>query len=228
METNSISLKQVIDRIKMHPMLSKLPFETILIYTVEFFKLVGIPETYQEKLEVLEIKDYRAKLPSDFVDMIQVRSATIPPIYYRYGTDTFHTSKNKTFISPYTYKIQGGVIYTSEEKCKIEIAYRAMEVDECGLPLLPDDVNFTRALQAYVKLQHFTELCDMGKIDERTLDRADREYCWAVGACQSSFHNISLDKAESILNLARNIFTPNSLHQTGYSKSGDQGMLKIH
>ena len=80
METNSISLKQVIDRIKMHPMLSKLPFETILIYTVEFFKLVGIPETYQEKLEVLEVKDYRAKLPSDFIDMIQVRSTTIPPI----------------------------------------------------------------------------------------------------------------------------------------------------
>ena len=228
METNSISLKQVIDKIKMHPMLAKLPVETILIYTVDFFKLVGIPETYQEKTEFLDVENYRAKLPLDFIEMIQVRSATNPPVYYRYTTDTFHTSKNKIFASPCTYKIQGGVIYTSEEKCKIEIAYRAMEVDECGLPLLPDDVKFTRALQAYVKLQHFTELCDMGKIDERTLDRADREYCWAVGACQSAFNNISLDKAESILNLARSIFIPNSLHQKGYSSSGDQGMLKLH
>lgn len=228
METNSISLKQVIDRIKMHPMLDKLPVETILIYTVDFFKLVGIPETYQEKTKFLDIKDFRAKLPEDFVEMIQVRTVIFPPIYYRYTTDTFHTSKNKAFASPYTYKIQGGVIYTSEEECKIEIAYRAMEVDSCGLPLIPDDAKFIRALQAYVKLQHFTELCDMGKIDERTLDRADREYCWAVGACQSAFNNVSLDKAESILNLARNIFIPNSLHQRGYASSGDQGMLKLH
>ena len=228
METNSISLKQVIDRIKMHPMLSSLPIETILIYTVDFFKLVGIPGSYLEKTELLDVDKFRAKLPDDFVEMIQVRSDTKPPIYFRYTTDTFHTSDNKYYASPCTYKIQGGIIYTSEEKCRIEIAYRAMEIDNCGLPLIPDDAKFIRALQAYVKLQHFTTLCDMGKIDERTLDRADREYCWAVGACQSSFNNVSLDKAESILNLARNIFIPNNLHQRGYSSSGDQGMLKLH
>lgn len=227
METKTISLKQVIDNIKRHPLLADLSIEAIITYTVDFFQLVGIPTVYSDKTTVLTIEDYRAKLPDDFVEMNQVRTTTNPPIYYRYTTDTFHTSKNKVFASPLTYKLQGGVIYTSEEKGEIEISYQAMDVDACGLPLIPDDAKFTRALIAYVKLQHFTILFDCGKITPQVLEKADQDYCWAVGACQSAGHRLSLDKAESVLNLARNIFIPNSLHQTGYSKSGDQGMLRL-
>ena len=38
---------------------------------------------------------------------------------------------------------------------------------------------------------------------------------------------MSLDKAETLLNMAKNIFIPNGLHQKGYSTSGDKVMLKV-
>lgn len=228
MEQKTISLKQVIAEVKSHPLLADISIETIITYTVEFFQLVGIPTMYNDKVATIKIENYRGILPDDLVDIIQVRTTTKPPIYYRYTTDTFHTSGNKSFASPFTYKQQGNLIYTSEEETEIEVAYSAMDVDECGLPLIPDDAKFTRALKAYIKLECFKVKFDLGKINAQVLDRADQEYCWAVGACESAGHRLSLDKAESVLNLAKNIFIPNGLHETGYSYSGNKAMLKIH
>lgn len=228
MESKSINIKQVIDKIKRHPLLADISMETIVDYTVDFFQIVGLPTAYQENTAVIEITNYKGALPDDFLDMIQVRTTSNPPIYYRYATDTFHISGNKYNSSPFTYKIQGNYIFTSEKDTKIEIAYSAIEVDECGLPVIPDNAKFIRALEAYVKLKHFTILFDLGKIATPVLDKADQEYCWAVGACQSEFNRISVDKAESILNLMKSIFIPNGLHQNGYSSSGNQTMLRKH
>ena len=227
MEQKTISLKQVIADIKSHPLLADMSIETILTYTVDFFQLVGIPNTYNDKVATIKIENYRGVLPDDYVEMIQVRTTDKPPIYYRYTTDTFHTSDNKSFASPFTYKLQGSLIYTTEEDTEIEISYRAMDVDECGLPLIPDDAKFTRALKAYIKVEYFKILFDLGKINNQILEKAEQDYCWAVGACESAGNRISLDKAESILNLAKNMFIPNGLHETGYSYSGNKAMFKV-
>lgn len=49
---------------------------------------------------------------------------------------------------------------------EIEIAYRAIAVDEDGYPLIPDRSPFTRALELYIKKQCFTILFDLGKINQ--------------------------------------------------------------
>ena len=53
--------------------------------------------------------------------------------------------------SDLTYKIQGRVIYTSIKEGTIEIAYRAIAVDDEGYPLVPDKSSFSRALELYIK-----------------------------------------------------------------------------
>lgn len=227
MEYRSMNIRQFMDDLRRHPMLAEIPFETVIAYVVDFFQLVGLETTSTEKTEIIKIDKYRAKLPSDYLDVIQVRTTNNPPIYYRYATDTFHYSDNKYFASPYTYKINNDVIFTSEESGEIEIAYTAMDVDDCGFPLIPDDSKYTRALKAYIKLQWFGILFDLGKIPQQPLDKADQEYCWAVGALESSGHRISLDKAESLLNMARNIFNPQNSHHRGYSSTGDRDVLKV-
>ena len=44
------------------------------------------------------------------------------------------------------------------------MAYRALPVDGEGIPLIPDNSVFYRALEAYVKKNWFTILFDLGKI----------------------------------------------------------------
>ena len=159
-------------------------FETIVDYTLDFIQIVGCPQFFEEKTAILEVDKYRALLPCDYVSMIQVRIND--PKYdnkhyaYRYSTDSFHFSENKPNVgmkgTDFTYKIQGGLIYTSTENTTIEIAYNAIATDEEGFPLLPDNSSFLRALELYVKKQWFTILFDLGRINANILNQTLQDY----------------------------------------------------
>jgi hypothetical protein len=226
MEHRSINIKQLIDKVRRHPMMADLSMEAIVDYAVDFLQIVGLPTAFMENTAVVEIKNYRGELPGDYMDMVQVRTTTNPVVYYRYTSDTFHTSGNRVHSAPYTYKVQGDYIFTSEKDTTIEIAYLAIETDDCGLPVLPDNAKFIRAIEAYIKYKHFTVLFDCGKITGQILEKADQEYCWAVGACQSEFNRLTLDKAETVLNILNNIFSPTDLHSNGYANMGDKVIIR--
>ena len=124
---------------------------------------------------------------------------------------------DKTFI------IQGNKIITSMEQCTITMAYRAIATDESGLPLIPDNSNFTRALAAYIKLQHFTILFDLGKIHQHVFQQAQVDYSWAVGSCENEFKRLDLSKAESFFNSYRSLIIKNNQFQEGFRNNGRKG-----
>lgn len=229
MEKQNVSILQIADRINRHPMMTDIPLETIVDYTIDFIGIVGLPEFFDEKTAVVKIENYRGVLPCDFVEMIQVRSMTHKPIYYRAATDTFHFSniKHVKSIDP-TYKIQGNIIFTSNEKGDIEISYQSIGVDEHGFPLIPDDRKFMTALEAYIKYQHFTIKFDEGIISPQVLDRAAQEYTWAVGRCESGFKMMTIDEAESIFNNWKQIIINDKEHNSGFANSGIRKNYRIH
>lgn len=146
---------------------------------------------------------------------------------FRYTTDSFHMSDNKANYD-LTYKIQGGFIFTSIKQGIIEISYQAILIDEEGFPLIPDNSKFTRALQAYIKKEWFTILFDMGKLQAAIYQNAQQEYAWAVGACESEFQKMSLDKAESFYNSWSTLIPRRNQHQRFYTYNGSKQNLKIN
>ena len=234
------NIRRVADRIMRHPLLRDVPFETILDYTVDFLQIVGVPSLFEEKTTLLHVENYRCMLPCDYVSMIQVRTAKkvddIEPnhrsnVSYRYSTDSFHMSKEKSDVGRYgtdlTYKIQGCVIYTSTKDTDIEIAYNAIATDDEGYPLLPDNPSFLRALEAYVKKQQFTILFDLGKLQPAILQNVQQEYAWAVGDCETEFNRLTLDKAESLFNSWRTLLIRDSEHRHGFVNDGAKEYLTI-
>lgn len=234
------SIRRVADRLMRHPLLRDISFETIIDYTVDFLQIVGVPSLFEEKTAILPVKDWRAALPCDYVSMIQVRTAKkvdgIEPnhkshISYRYSTDSFHMSNDKPDVGRYgtdlTYKIQGCVIYTSTKDTDIEIVYNAIATDGEGYPLLPDNPSFLRALEAYIKKQHFTILFDLGKLQPIILQNAQQEYAFYVGDCETEFHRLSLDKAESLFNSWRTLLIRDSEHKHGFVNNGAKEYLTI-
>ena len=126
-----------------------------------------------------------------------------------------------------TYKIQGGYIFTSIKEGTIEISYQAILLDEEGFPLIPDNSKFTRALEAYIKKQWFTILFDMGKLQGPILQNVQQEYAWAVGACETEFQKLNLDKAESFYNSWRTMIPRTNGHSTGFIFNGARSNLKF-
>lgn len=223
------NVRLILDKILRHPLMQDLSLESAVDYTVDFMRIVGVPNMFMEKTEILKIEKYRAMLPDDYYQMIQVRK--VKGGTFRYSTDTFHMSEseepNDRNISDFTYKIQGNIIYTSMEDGEIEISYQSIATDEEGYPLLPDNSSFTRALRLYIKKEYFTTLFDMGKIQATVLNQALQDYAWAVGDCQTEFNRLSLDKAESFYNSWRTLIIRDTEHRTGFINNGTKERLKL-
>lgn len=223
------NIRLILDKILRHPLMQDVSFETAVDYCVDFMRIIGVPDMFLEKTEIVMIEDYRAMLPCDYHQMIQVRLAG--GAAFRYSTDSFHMSECKNSchgeFSDLTYKIQGNMIYTSIREGNIELAYQAIALDPEGYPLLPDNSSFTRALELYIKKQWFTVLFDMGKIAPAVLQNIQREYAWAVGDCQTEFNRLSLDKAESFYNSWRTLILRDDEHRRGFRNDGTKERLRI-
>lgn len=226
-----ISLRQVLDDILDHPMLKDVSFERAVNYTVHFMRIVGCPRMFEERTALVEIENYRGLLPCDFNDIIQVRthSSCDRKNYgvFRHTTDSFHMSDNKQDSFDLTYKIQGNIIFTSIKEGMIEIAYNAFAVDSDGYPLIPDNSSFIRALELYIKKQHFTVLFDTGKINNAILNQTLQDYAFAVGQAQSDLVRPTIDQMESLTNSLNTLITRVSEHRSGFVNNGTQERIKL-
>jgi hypothetical protein len=198
-------------------------------------------EMYQVRLKssTLKVPKYKEVIvkdaggneyPSQFIqdkndpyDTIQITSTNNT---FRYSTDSFHMSEDKCSID-LTYKIQGGIIYTSIKEGQIEISYQALVLDNEGYPVIPDNSKFLRALEAYIKKQWFTILFDMGKLQSAIYQNAQQDYAWAVGACESEFQKMTLDKAESFFNSWNTLLIRKREHSRGFATNGMRENLKL-
>ena len=199
-----------------------LSLETAVDYTIDFMRIVGTPRMFTEKVVRITIDKYRALLPCDYYQTIQVRIPGGHALVY--STDSFHMN-NKGNSS--TYKIQGNIIYTSIESGELELAYLAISTDADGYPLLPDNSSFTRALELYIKKQWFTILFDLGKITSAVLQNTQQEYAWAVGDCQSEFNRMSIDQMEAFSNSWRTMILRDHQHSSGFIGDGSRQTLNI-
>lgn len=225
MAQNYVNIRQIADNIQMHPLLSNTTFESIVRYTVDFMRIMGVPDIFIDKIECLELQNYRIALPCDFLEMIQVKSKE--GIVYRYSTDSFHMQGTNT-VPDLTYKLQGNILYSSVKEGAIYVAYRSIAVDDEGYPLLPDNASFLRALEMYIKKQSFTILFDLGKIAPAILQNIQQEYSWAAGDCQSEFNRLSIDKMQSLTNMVNRLLIKNNEFENGFKNLGKREQIKVH
>lgn len=202
-----------------------------------------LPEDFYE-MNQIRLKSYSYKIPV-YKEIIKTDSDgnDIPTMQYeqtgydtatitstnntfRYATDNFHMSEDNSCLD-LTYKLQGGYIFTSIKEGEIEISYKAIILDNEGYPVIPDNSKFLRALEAYIKKQWFTILFDMGKLQAPILQNVQQEYAWAVGACESEFQKMSLDKAESFYNSWRTLIPRTNEHSRGFVTNGRRQNLKF-
>ncbi len=168
------NIRRILDDITEHPLLRDVTLEQIVRHTIRFISLHGYPSLYQDKIATVDIKDFRGLLPCDLISVIQVKDLD-SCICLRSMTDTFtpglrqkpmmdkphrdllnniqgeYIPPRKESMEELTFKTQGRIIFTSFPEGRVEIAYKAIPVDEDGFPLLIDNETYLNALEAYIK-----------------------------------------------------------------------------
>lgn len=224
-EYNFINIKEVLSRILRHPLLQSLDLETAIQYTIDFFGIMGLPKTYLDKYEIVDIKEYRGKLPCDCISINQVRECKTGACLISM-TDSFNgTHKEDKSIK--SFKTQGCMIYTSFKEGQVEISYKAIPTDSEGLPMLPDNSVFLKTLELYIKKEWFTILFDLGKITPAVLANTQQEYAFKAGQCHNEFIMPSPSEMESITNMLNQLIPRVTEFNKGYRHLGDKEYIKL-
>ena len=221
-EISYINIRRVLDELHRHPLLSDLTLEQVISYVVSFIGIFGMPRLYQDKEVIVTVDNHRGKLPCDLISINQVKKSD--GICLRSMTDNFSPNDNNGEL---TFKTQGQILFTSLKTGELIISYKAIPVDEDGLPLLIDNPVFLKALESYIKREVFTILFDMGKISPAVLQNTQQSYAWLAGQLQSEFTIPSVSEMESIKNSWCTLLQRTSEFETGFKNNGNREYLKI-
>jgi hypothetical protein len=224
-EYSYINIKEILSRLLRHPLLQNITLEQVVQYTIDFIGTLGMPKMYVDKVETLQVKDYRTILPCDAIIINQVR--TKEGVYLQSMTSTFNPEYNNSYTKP-TFKTQGQILYTSFKEGEIEVSYKAIPIDKDGYPLLIDNPIFLRALESYIKKEVFTILFDMNKIQGAVLQNTQQQYAWLAGQMRSEFSIPSLSEMESIKNSWRTLIQRTNEFNTGFDSLNNQEFIKVH
>lgn len=228
-ELNYVNIRELLSRVLRHPLLQDFTLEQAIQYTLDFIDTFGFPDLYESKEAKVEIKDYKGNLPCDLVsiDMVKDCSTNIP---LRSMTAAFNPGDkyyNHLKQEP-QFKVQNRVIITSFPEGIVRIAYKAIPVDEEGLPLLIDNTKYKKALELYVKCQMFGILFDLNKVSSQVLQHAEQEYAWAAGQLQAEFKIPSVSETETITNMLHQIIVRQSEFGNRFERMGNKEFNRVH
>ena len=228
-ELEYIGIKELLSRVLRHKLLQEFTLEQAIQYTIDFIGIFGFPELYEDKQAEVDICDFRGKLPCDLIsiDMVKDCRTNVP---LRSMTAAFNPGGkyyNHLRQEP-QFKTQNRTIITSFPEGKVIIAYKAIPVDDEGLPLLVNNTKYKKALELYVKCQLFTMLFDEGKITQQVLNHTEQEYGWAAGQLEEEFKTPSVAEMQTITNMLHQIFPRHNEFYNNFETLGNKEFRNIH
>lgn len=231
-----IELQEVLSRILRHPLLQSVNIEQAVQYTIDFIHIFGLPDMYEDKEAIVPIENFRGQLPCDLISINQVMD-TCSHVCLRSMTDTFfpdnyergkRTAGYIGYRDESTFKVQNHIIFTSFEKGKVKVSYKAIPVDDNGFPLILDNSVYLKTLELYIKKEVFTIKFDQGEISDRVLQHTEQQYAWSAGQLQSEFSIPSESEMESIARSWTTLIQRTTDFDNGWRNLGDREYLRQH
>jgi hypothetical protein len=265
-----ISTKEIIHNVyRDSGMTHELSYSDAIEWGAECLDLIGCPQSYIKKVTSIdlpiEVCDYKAKLPCDFVNMRQ--AARLLPdnnigIHYnnnvildfttgeytsrfnkeasgcriipmRYTTDNFHLGlscndciDNNSIVSEFTYELNNDYIFTNFESGFIILSYIGYPVDDCGFPMIPDQIKFKKAVAAYIQERIDYILWRKNDIPRDVYHHSQQEVSWYIGAAQTAGQIPNVDKMESWKNMSVRLIPKINAHADFFKNISSQERLK--
>lgn len=231
-EIQYVNVREILSRVLRHSLLQNVTLEEAIQHTIDFIGIVGVPKFYIDKEDILHIQEFRAQLPCDMVSINLVKHkgrviSHMTDSFFTKNREPSHCCARPSFEQE-TFKTQGNVIYTSFKEGEVELSYKAIMVDDEGFPLLPDNANFLKALEEYIKLEVFTVLFDRNKITAQVLNNQQQRYAWRVGQATAEFTIPSPSEMEAITRMWNTLIPRVKEFDTGFRNLGEQEHLRNH
>lgn len=202
---NYISLDVIANKIYKNPLLKDTNYEDIIDFALSVIKIAKVPGVYQEESCYKDVIDFKVAIPKSALNIKSVSYCSgnkLIPMLESTNTLANQIDKIKYPLQQsHTYSIGNSLIKTSCKEGKIFIVFDTIKLDEDDIPMIPDSEALLRAIEAYIKIQIYSVMVDMGKVSERALNRVEQEYYFNIGKAQTEFQEFTNeDSMESFIN----------------------------
>ena len=104
------------------------------------------------------------------------------------------------FSDTYSYKIEGNIIFTNFKEGYVEMAYKGFMTDEYGLPMIPDDEKYIRAVKWEIisNIDRIVWRKNPSPQNKSIYNESSQERDWAVSAAITKGRIPSTDELEAI------------------------------
>lgn len=135
----------------------------------------------------------------------------IAPLYTNIDVNDYYNENS--------YTINGMSIDTSFPSGWVEIAYDAVQVDEEGFPMIPDDAAFKEAYKYFLLKQTAEPAYFRGTVQRGVYQAIEQKYYAYAGAAFNSLTMLSPDQYESMSNTLMRIVPDQHQYKTGWKDS---------
>lgn len=232
-----IAIDRVLEKVQRdNPWMDGLNFYDACDYLDEVFGLIGAPGTYIDRVTGdslirphVKIQDYAGELPVDFIELKAGGVREVDnDIVYRRSSDSFVKSpastgeRDQRKISDRTYYIEDGYIYTNQDDVTLQLAYRAVPVDERGFPMLPDTPKFIEAVKWYITEREAWKKWSVGKLADKVWNEIAQNSIFYQGAAASESKMPDPERMETFKNMYVRLYPRVDFHQSSFKFAGVQ------
>jgi hypothetical protein len=234
----TVSLKRILWSILSRPIASDLSYERAAELAIEAIKLLGAPLAFTSKVTnpPLEIVNHKVALPPELLSIKGIRY--VPnlndheslAVALTYATDVYHASEG-CLTDPssgieFTYTLDEGIIKVPSVDGFLQIAYKALPVDEEGYPLIPDDEKTKLAIEYYIMFRYLEPLWEMGKITDKVFEYNNQKKCFYMGSASNSLKIADMDHMEAIGNSINRLIINTNAHKNFFKGAGAKERFK--
>lgn len=235
----TVSLKTILWKVFRNPYVTDTSYDEAAEFAIEALELIGTPFIKVNKVsDLIEIKEYKAFLPDDLIDLRGVRiivnedNFVEESIALTAASDLYHQGilcddpNDGSFRKELTYEIQKNKIITDFEEAFIQISYKALDTDDDGFPNVPDNRKVKLALEYYILYRILEPYFILGKVPQNSFNYITQNKDWYIGAAQSDTTIKNIDHLEAIMNTVNRLIINDTAHKNFYRGAGKQEHIK--
>lgn len=215
----------------------EIKFDELVEWIWDVISLIGAPQAYIDKVtdgsagmpEPIVIENYRGILPNDLHHIILARDFdTKMPMICKSSSFVKDTQQSFVRESQYSYVLNNNYIYTSFEKGEVELNYKAFPTNNLGMPMVPDDIKYVMATQAYIAERIGFRLWMQEKLSRDRYEKLESERLWYIGAAKTKAQMPSIDEMEMIKNRFLRLKVNTNFHDGSFTYSSEKERLILH
>lgn len=223
------TVQRIMDDLADQPLMDELTIDNVVRYVARFIARFGLPQVYLDAEAYVGIDEWHGLLPCDFVRLVQVMAIHEGTAYAMHSsTSTFAPREIFTGGDRLTYRVRGRFIHTSFKEGKVHVSYKAMPVDDDGMPMLPDDEMFISALESYIVREWYFGLFSKGRIPQNVYAEAKQRYAFEAAMSFERMSRPTADAMENIGNIINAIAPHRRPDMAAYSGISNHDEYRRH